>query len=132
MTCSWAPRRHANRFLAVHGVPRLASALAQDRPRLPAGAVRHAVAACEALCSSCGCAGVEALLGWWRPPQAELEGDGAEVCRLRLWGVGSGLGSGSHRWDHLLRVEVQAWPARMRSVLWERYHEDVGTLHVSV
>ena len=72
-------RRHANRFLALHGVPRVATALAQERPQLPAGAIRHALAACEALCASCGCAGVEALLGWWRPPQAEYAGDGAQV-----------------------------------------------------
>ncbi len=73
--------RHANRFLALHGVPRLAMALAQERPRLPAGAVRHAVAACEALCAACGCAGVEALLGWWRPPQAEVYADDGDQAR---------------------------------------------------
>ena len=78
--CCWLGRdRHANRFLALHGVPRLAAALALERPGVPAGAVRQALAACEALCLSCGCAGVEALLGWWRPPQADYAGDEAQA-----------------------------------------------------
>ena len=62
----------------------MATALAQERPQLPAGAARHAFAACEALCVSCGCAGVEALLGWWRPPQAEYVGDGAQVFYILI------------------------------------------------
>ena len=63
--------RHAARFLALHGVPRLAAILAQERP--PAAVVRYAVAACEALALSSGCAGLEAMLGWWRPPPPQAD-----------------------------------------------------------
>ena len=47
-------------------MPRLAAMLAQER--VPAATVRYVFAACEALAVSSGCVGLEALLGWWRPP----------------------------------------------------------------
>lgn len=75
---SWC--RTAARFLALHGVPRLAALLAQERA--PAAAVRYAAAACEALALSSGCAGLEAMLGWWRPPPPQLEEQVRQLLRL--------------------------------------------------